>query len=117
MRVGVQQPARAGPENRNRASSRPARSRCSGVPPAMIRDSGMPSTHSLTSTCSLPCDDPRDEDVGVAVVRRGERRLALGLQLVVELLGDPRLELGDQRLDLEARAPACRPAGSSGRSG
>ena len=62
-------------------------------------------------------DDPGDHEVRVAVVRRRERRLALGLQLVVELLGDPRLELGDQRLDVEARARASRPAGSSGRSG
>ena len=44
----------------------------------------------------------RHQDVGVAVVRRGERLLALRLELVVELLGDPGLELGDQRLDLEA---------------
>ena len=52
MRVRMQQ-ARAGPENRKRAISTPARSRSAIVPPAMILASGMPSIHSVTSTWSV----------------------------------------------------------------
>jgi hypothetical protein len=41
-------------------------------------------------------------DSGVRLVRRGERLLAACLQPVVELLGHPRLELGHQRLGVQA---------------
>jgi hypothetical protein len=47
--------------------------------------------------------DLRDADLLVAVVRRGEGLLRLGLEAVVELLGDRGLELLDERLDVEAR--------------
>ena len=94
-------PARAGPENRNRATA-PARSRLGLLPSAMIGDSGVPSIHSVTNTWPV-ADDVRDEDVGVVAVRQRERSLRGGLQRVVELLGHPGPQLGEQRLDVEAR--------------
>jgi hypothetical protein len=47
-------PASTGPENRKRASSSDARSRCSWVPVAMICESGTPSIHSVTRIRSVP---------------------------------------------------------------
>ena len=47
-------------------------------------------------------NDRGDEEVGIAGVGGRESRLALGLQGIVELFGDPGLQLGDQRLDVEA---------------
>ena len=70
----------------------------------MIADSGLPSTHSVTRTLPAALDDLRDDEVGVAVVRRGVLALGVRLKAVVELLLHPGPQLLDQRLDVETRA-------------
>ena len=80
----------------------PARSRSAGVPDAMIRDERLAVDPLADQHLAGARHDVRHEDVRVAVVRRGERGLAAGLEAVVELLGDPCLQLGDQRLDVQA---------------
>ena len=76
-----------------------------------------PSIHSVTSTVGRR---PRrraptmSRVVGEGV---GEGLLRLGLEPVVQLLGDPLLQLGDQRLDVDAgedRRDARAPAGRAG---
>ena len=103
VRVGVQQP---GPLRGRRSAARPAgspaRSRCSRVPSAMIRDSGVPSSHSETITFGALATTRGTTICVVAGVGGGERPLRVGLQPVVQLLDDPGLELGDQRLDVHA---------------
>ena len=68
----------------------------------MIRASGLPSTQSVTSTWPVWWTTEGTRTSGSSGVRRRERRLALCLEGVVELLGDPGLQLGDQWLDVEA---------------
>ena len=64
VRIGVRSPTRSGPENRKRIIMMPARSRSAAVPPAMILASGMPSSHSLTSTWSLTQTTPGTQTSG-----------------------------------------------------
>ena len=45
---------------------------------------------------------PGDDDLRVVGVRGGEGPLRVGLQAVVQLLDHPGLELGDERLDVQA---------------
>ena len=95
-------PARAGPENRNRVEQEP------GPVPLLLgavaddlRQRG--AVHPLGDQHVVGLgDDAGHEDVGVAGVRRGEGALRVGLQVVVELLGDPVAQLVEQRLDVEA---------------
>jgi hypothetical protein len=47
-------------------------------------------------------DDPRHSNRGVTLVKVGERLLVAGLPAVVELLGDPFPQLGEQRVDVLA---------------
>ena len=58
--------------------------------------------------------DRGTRDLRVAGVRGGERPLRVGLQPVVQLLDDPGLELGDQRLDVHAREQGREHAGEPG---
>ena len=72
------------------------------------------SSHSVISTVSPLRDDVGDDDVGVVAEGLGERALRLGLEGVVELVRGAGLELGDQRLDVDAgedRADAARQPG------
>ena len=80
----------------------------------MIRDSGVPSSHSETITLGALATTRGTTICGVAGVGGGERALRVGLQPVVELLDHPRLELGDQRLDVHAREEGGEQPGEAG---
>ena len=69
----------------------------------MMLASGMPPSHSLTSTWSLTADHTRDADVRVAGVGSGESLLGGSFQPVIKFLGHPVPQLGEQRLGLQAR--------------
>ena len=62
-------------------------------------------------------DDVGHHDLGVVAERLGEGALRLGLEVVVELLGGAGLQLGDQRLDVDAGDQRRRSAGQPGRAG
>ena len=59
-------------------------------------------------------DDRRHDDVRVVGERLRVRRLRLGLEPVVELVGGSRLQLLDQRLDVDAGEGRRDPAGDPG---
>ena len=65
------------------------------------------SSHSVTRTVLADGDDVGHHDLGVVAERLGEGPLGLGLEGVVELLVGAGLQLGDQRLDVDARARAA----------
>ena len=68
----------------------------------MIRDSGVPSSHSETITFGALATTRGTTICVVAGVGGGELPLRVGLEPVVQLLDHPGLELGDQRLDVHA---------------
>ena len=59
----------------------------------------------------------RDNDLGVALVRRRERALRVGLQGVVELLGDAIAQFGQQGLDVQTGGEPAKQPGESGELG
>ena len=110
-------PVRAGPEKRKRASSWPARSRCSVVPSAITSDSGIPSIHSVTSTCSDWCTTSGTTTSGSSANSAACSCWASGLQLVVQLLGHPVAQLRDQRLDVHAGDQRAQQPGEAAQLG
>ena len=82
----------------------------------------MPSTYSVTSTCSLDRlgDHLRDHDERMPAPGARERAVGLGLELVVELLGEALADLLRHRLRVHAgrqhlRHPQDQARGSAGR--
>ena len=67
----------------------------------MIRDSGVPSIHSVTIAFGALATTRGTAMSRVAGVGGGERALRVGLEAVVEFLEHALLQLGEQRLDLE----------------
>ena len=101
VRVGVQQPGprRAGEQEPGEQQAGPVAllRRARGDDPGQRRAVDPLAHEHLVGDV----DHRRHEDVGVAGVRRREGGLAARLELVVELLGHPRLQLGHQRLHVE----------------
>ena len=86
------------------AISRPASSRSASVPSLITLASGVPSTHSVTSTRGAEATTRGTKISGSSAYAAANARLRLRLQLVVELLDDPVPQLRDQRLDVHAPA-------------
>ena len=83
----------------------------------MIRDSGVPSIHSVTSTFGALATTRGTTISGSPAYAAAKRALRIGLERVVELLDDSRLELGEQRLDVEAGGQPPRTAGRTAPAG
>ena len=103
MRVGVQQP---GPLRAEKCRTRQQQAGAVALLPGAVGDdlatAGCRRATRRRCTFGALATTRGTTIVGVAGVGRGERPLRVGLQPVVQLLDDPGLELGDQRLDVHA---------------
>src|SRR3954470_17522903 len=107
MRVGVQQPGPHRPGEQKPHEQQPGAVTLLGRAVADDRRQWSAIDPLAHQDAVTGVHDVWHEDVGVAVVRRGEGLLRRRLEGVVELLRDASLELGEQRLHVEAGVDHC----------